>query len=500
MLNKFQQNTISFHDDLYDLIIPKDNILRRFNNLVDFSFIFDELKDKYSQDNGRNAVSPIIMFKYLLLKVFYRLSDADLVERSAYDMSFKYFLGLHPEDKVIDSSSLTKFRKLRLKDENILDLLISKSVDIALNNGVITSKSLIIDSTHTRSRYNRKSAYEVLQEQAKLLRKSVYAVNEDKKKDFPAKVQDGKLDDVMCYCSKLLDVINADESLASYPAVKEKASLLREMVEDNAEHLKLSEDTGAMLGHKTADTSFFGYKTHIAMTDERIITAATVTSGEKSDGEQLKVLIEKSRAAGIETSDVIGDTAYSSKENIEYAKKGDFKLISKLNPMISQGRRKKDDEFEYNKDAGMYVCKAGHMAIHKCLMSRDNDKHHRSSSMIYYFDVEQCRHCPLREGCYKEGASIKTYSVRIGTDCHMEQKAFQETEEFKEKAKQRYKIEAKNSELKCHHGYNVASSKGIVGMEIQGATTIFVVNLKRILKLMDIKKSGKKEGSKVQKE
>ena len=33
--------------------------------------------------------------------------------------------------------------------------------------------------------------------------------------------------------------------------------------------------------------------------------------------------------------------------------------------MITQGTRKKEDEFEFNKDAGMYVCKAGHMAIRK---------------------------------------------------------------------------------------------------------------------------------------
>ncbi|MCM3342934.1 IS5/IS1182 family transposase, partial [Paenibacillus sp. MER TA 81-3] len=50
--------------------------------------------------------------------------------------------------------------------------------------------------------------------------------------------------------------------------------------------------------------------------------------------------------------------------------------------------------------------------------------------------------------------------------------------------KERYKIEAKNSELKHRHGYDVASSSGLVGMEIQGAMAIFAVNLKRILKLM----------------
>ena len=72
----------------------------------------------YCLDNGRNAVPPIRMFKYLLLKSIYDLSDVDVVERSKYDMSFKYFLDMAPEDEVINPSSLTKFRKLRLKDMN----------------------------------------------------------------------------------------------------------------------------------------------------------------------------------------------------------------------------------------------------------------------------------------------------------------------------------------------------------------------------------------------
>ena len=40
-------------------------------------------------------------------------------------MSFKYFLDMAPEDEVINPSSLTKFRKLRLKDMNLLDMLIA---------------------------------------------------------------------------------------------------------------------------------------------------------------------------------------------------------------------------------------------------------------------------------------------------------------------------------------------------------------------------------------
>ena len=52
------------------------------------------------------------------------------------------------------------------------------------------------------------------------------------------------------------------------------------------------------------------------MSGERIITAATVTSGEKTDGKELPELVRKSREAGMEVEMVIGDTAYSEQKNI----------------------------------------------------------------------------------------------------------------------------------------------------------------------------------------
>lgn len=94
------------------------------------------------------------MFKYLLLKCINPLSDVDLVERALYDLSYKYFLGINPEDNVIDSSSLSKFRKLRLKDMELLDKLIEETVKIAIDKGIIESRTIIIDATHTKSRYN----------------------------------------------------------------------------------------------------------------------------------------------------------------------------------------------------------------------------------------------------------------------------------------------------------------------------------------------------------
>ena len=487
MLAQQQKMILSPYMEIYELVVPKDNLLRKIKELVDFDFIYNELIDKYCLDNGRNAISPVQMFKYLLLKSIYDLSDVDVVERSKYDMSFKYFLDLAPEEEVINPSSLTKFRKLRLKDMNLLELLISKTVSIAIEKGIIKSKTIIVDATHTKARYNQKSQREILQEQSKKLRKAVYEIDEKLKEKFPAKNTEDSLEKELDYCEQLLNVIQTDENLMYYPKIAEKVNVLKESVADNLEHLQTSIDTDAKTGHKTADTSFFGYKTHIAMTEERIITAAVVTSGEKTDGKELGALVEKSQKAGIEIENVVGDKAYSSKENIEAAKKGKYNLISRLNSIVTQGTRTKENEFEFNKDAGMYQCKAGHLAIRKAKNSRKSEG--KNPRVTYYFDVEKCKRCPYKDGCYKEGAKSKSYAETIICDTHSEQALFQETDYFKEKSKERYKIEAKNSELKNRHGYDVASSSGFIGMEIQGATAIFAVNIKRIIKLLNEKQN-----------
>lgn len=157
--------------DIYDLVVPKDNLLRKINYLIDVSFVYDQLKDKYCYDNGQNAIDPIRMFKYLLLETIYDLSDVDIVDRSIYDMSFMYFLNMAPEELVIEPSSLTKFRKLRLKDINLSDMLINKTVEIAIK-----------------------------MDRSKKSRKAIYKIDESMKKKFPAKNTTDVLEDEVKYC------------------------------------------------------------------------------------------------------------------------------------------------------------------------------------------------------------------------------------------------------------------------------------------------------------
>lgn len=489
---------LSPYATLYDIVVDKNHFLRRLNDLVDFSFIAKRLEKRYCMNNGRNAVHPIRMFKYLLLKQMYNLSDIDVVDRSKTDLVFKYFLDMAPEDSVINPSSLTKFRKLRIEplktdseetveDTNLLAFLIQHTVEIALEKGLIESKTLIVDATHSSSRYCSKSADAFLKEKAKLLRKIVYKSDESMKEKMPKKPTGSDIQETRTYCKNLLQTIEEQTAIKDMPAVKEKMNLLEEVLIDCAEEEMQSNDPDARTGHKSQDHAFFGYKTHIALTKERIITAATVTTGEKSDGKYLKELVEQSKEAGMDIDTVLGDTAYSGTDNLQFAQnEGHFQLISRLHPVITNGQREENNGFIFNKDADTFACPADHLATRKRI-NRRKEGDHRNTQLRYYFDVATCQKCPLQEGCYK-GTKTKSYSVTIKSTTHTEQETFQETELFRTLAKDRYMIEAKNGELKNRHGYGKAKNSGLFGMQLQSATTIFVVNLKRIMKLMDVKK------------
>lgn len=474
------QGSIQFSEytNLYDIVVPQDHELRKLNALCEnFDFIYEELKDKYCLDNGRMAEDPRMLFKYLLLKVIDNLSDVDVVAHSRYDMSYKWFLGLAPESDVIDPSTLCKFRKQRLSDGGLLDKLIGKSVKIAVDNGLIKSKEIIMDSTHTCSRANAQIPVNVLQQISKQLRKAVYGLDAKAKDGMPEKYEGKDLEKEVAYIETLVEHVSK-LPVAMFATVSEKLNLLKEKLEDVKDHYDVSKDGDARRGHKTQDSSFFGYKTHIAINQERIITAATVTSGEKDDGSQMQTLIDKSIENGMEVETVIGDGAYCSKENLEESKEKKITVVSKVNALVREGRS--DDRFTFNKDAGMYVCPAGHMAIKKYITK---DK----MVETYQFDVRKCVVCKMRETCFKRGQEHKSFSVCHRTEIQKEQMTFQETDEFREKYRTRYKIEAKNSDLKNNYGYDRAESYGLQAMTLQGAVTMFACNMRRIMRMMQEK-------------
>jgi len=460
------------------VVVPKDNILRKIAENIDFSFVNPMLKSSYCETFGRPAKEPEMMFKIMFLKRMYDLSDEVLVDNLGYNMAFKFFIGLDPEDKTIDPSLLTKFRKTRIT-EDILEEMLSEIMRQAIEKGLVKSRAIIVDSTHTYSKGNPETPTQILRRMTKNLRKEIYKSQPELAEYFPEKpTETATIDEEIAYARELTKAL---EDRLEHKITQKLLSRVNELLAgDKIKSIQSDGDEDATIGHKTADTNFFGYKSHLAMTDERLISAIEVTTGRAADTKELEKLVETSEANGVEVSEVLGDKAYSSKDNIDYCDSKGISLVSRLNTVVTNGNSR-DDEFVFNKDAGTMQCPEGHLAMRCEIREGKYDNQYYT----YVFSIKKCKKCPRCGTCYKGGKS-KTHSVTVTGNTRQKQYDFEQTDYFKERVKDRYKIEAKNAELKQSHGLTRCKYVGLLGMKKQIFFTAFVVNVKRILKLSEM--------------
>ncbi|WP_138858949.1 transposase [Exiguobacterium mexicanum] len=84
--------------------------------------------------------------------------------------------------------------------------------------------------------------------------------------------------------------------------------------------------------------------------------------------------------------------------------------------------------------------------------------------------------CPLREGCYKDGAKSKSYSVSLNSRNHSDQLLdYEQIDEFREYRRKRFEIEPKNSQLKNPQGLASNKTSNLKGMTLQSVMAIVVV-------------------------
>lgn len=491
MIKKQGTLMLSPYAELYDIVVPAGHFLRRLREDIDFSFIFDELACKYSPDMGRGAYDPVMMFKYLMLKVISQLSDEDLMEEARVNMAYKYFLGLEPEAMPADPTTLCKFRRQRLKDTDLLDTLLRKTFEMAEDKGIMARDMkdgkihvrAIIDGTHTVSYASLYRPVPALKDWSRKLRRQLYECMPELKGSVANDrgISSTDLDGEIAYARQLVEFTRGLGRVAELPRVKRVLNRFAELVDDILDHYTCSAaDPDARVGHKTADTEFFGYKTQIVEdADTELVLAASVTSGEVGDALPGKEAVEAVLAVDdLAVDELIGDTAYSGQPFLEQARDGHFELLAPPHPNLGasiDGR----GGFTFNKDADRFVCPKGHLAVSKRTVTYKRDNNRKSH--IYLFDENKCGVCPIRGECIKgKKAKARTFSVTALSPEQDDLLERSRTEDFKQRRKERYKIEAKNAHLKRGLGYGRTMGKGIGMMELQAAVTLFVSNIKKI--------------------
>ena len=477
--------SLSPYQGIYDAIIPANHILRRIKENIDFSFVNPMLRKQYCEKFGRPAKEPEIMFKLLFLKKLYDLSDEVLISSAQTDMAYKFFLDLEPEAKMIDPSLLTKFRKTRIT-EDILEEMLRETIQQALDKGLIRSGTIIVDSTHTNASVRAKSPTQILRDISKQLRKEIYKNTFELSKKFPEKPSlEAGLDEEIAYTRELLRVLEEEIETCGNRKIQELSKKMKELLEDEQiRDIRSKDDRDARFGHKTPTSTFYGYKNHLAMTQERLIAGISVTHGGAPDGQELPGLIEKAQKNGIKLTEVIGDMAYVSDDKLEVCGE-DISLIARTNTAVAAAASGKLEEgFCYNKDAGMLQCPAGELAMRVEKRPAKNG----NTYLRYVFSKVKCRKCPLKESCRVGNGKSKerSYSITQASEKNLERLRFEESEYFRERMKIRHRIEEKNGELKEAYGLRRADSRGLFAMKLQMYFTGFVANVKRISKLTEL--------------
>lgn len=423
MLELNVQMKFSEFAGIYDRIVPANHFLRRVKENIDFSFVNPMMRKSYCETFGRPAYEPEMMFKGIFLQKLYDLSDREYIARAETDMAFKYFLGLNPEDAVPDASLLSKFRKTRLS-EDMLEELISETMKQAIEKGLVKSNAVIVDSTHTRSKHLPERPTQILRGMTKDLRREIYRTQSELSERFPEKpLSEDTIEDELLYTQDLINAVEKDIIKFGSPKAKKLLEKVKETLQTpNIRDIQCLYDREAKIGHKAVNNKFFGYKTHVAVTEsEGLISAITVTDGNASDSVIMPQLLDKSLENGVEITEAIGDMAYSGVKNLEYADGLGVTVIAKVNPGVDDYNAEKRGEYVFfNKDANTYECRCGYLAN----PTSGGIDSYGQPRIKYAWKKKQCQNCPYKRKCLgsqptqKQGHDYKKFFWSITKDSY----------------------------------------------------------------------------------
>ena len=146
------------------------------------------------------------------------------------DMSFKFFLGYEPEyTDSFDSSVITKFRRSSLKNVGLGNTLISESLTIAKDLGLISRTEIIIVATHIKSKYCKQTVTYIFKRTSKELRIAIYEQHPDACKIFPKKNVTVNYKKERLCTEELIETIRTNK-LDTKPAIKENLNLLKKCI------------------------------------------------------------------------------------------------------------------------------------------------------------------------------------------------------------------------------------------------------------------------------
>ena len=137
-------------------LVPDDHLLRKIDKAIDFTFIYDKVKNLYCLDNGRPAIDPVLLFKMLMIGYLHGIrSERQLVKEVEVNVAYRWFLGLKLTDKVPSHSTFSQNRRRRFNESSIYQEIFDEIVILAVKRKMVSGKTLYTDSTRLKANANK---------------------------------------------------------------------------------------------------------------------------------------------------------------------------------------------------------------------------------------------------------------------------------------------------------------------------------------------------------
>jgi transposase len=196
MINKgkkdFGQGEIIFMDNL----VPANHLLRKIDNAVDFTHIYDFTEKLYCSNNGRPSIDPVVLFKMVLIQHLYGIpSLRRTAEEVSLNAAYRWFLGYTWSENTPHFSTLSYNFKNRFSEKTIEEVFNWILYEIE-HAGYLSPEAVFIDGTHIKANANiKKNMKKSIPKAAKIYEEQLMnEINRDRemqgKKPFPSKDDD----------------------------------------------------------------------------------------------------------------------------------------------------------------------------------------------------------------------------------------------------------------------------------------------------------------------
>src|SRR4029079_595518 len=125
--------------------VPKNHPLRKIRGLV--RDVLSELNRSLSRlyaSEGRPSIAPEQLLSALLLQVFYGIrSERQLMEQLDYNLLYRWFVGLSPDDPIWDPTVFTKNRD-RLETGEVFAKFMSKLLNHPQGKPLLAGEAFLV--------------------------------------------------------------------------------------------------------------------------------------------------------------------------------------------------------------------------------------------------------------------------------------------------------------------------------------------------------------------